>query len=116
MLVWTYLITKACEVGCGTTSAPDTKLTASGNFGPDKLVYVCSVQVAAISPKEAAISCARFCAVLLNDGRTACTFEGELDSFACTCTCLFPKKTRCRNLELSLALHSNEAGLYKAIN
>lgn len=47
---------------------------------------------------------------------TACTFEGKFDSFACTCACLFPIKARCRNLELSLALHSNEAAAYKAIN
>lgn len=64
MFVWNHLITKAREVGCGTTSAFDPKLTASGYFGPDKLVYVCSVEIAAISTEEAATSCARFWAGL----------------------------------------------------
>lgn len=46
---------------------------------------------------------------------TALTFEGEFDSFAGTCTCLLPKETRGRDLKLSLALHSNEAAVHKAI-
>lgn len=45
----------------------------------------------------------------------AYTFERELDSFASTCSCFLPVKTCCGNLELSLALHSNEAAVYKAI-
>lgn len=53
-----YLITKACEVGRGTASAFDPKLTASSNFSPYEFVYVCSIQ-ASISLAEHATCYAR---------------------------------------------------------
>lgn len=105
-----YLIAKACEVGRGTASAFDPKLTASSNFSPYEFVYVCSIQ-ASISLAEHATCYARsVCgAIKTSSQSTARTLEGKFHSFARASSCLLPIKTRCRDFELSLALYSKKA-------
>ena len=73
MYAWLhYLITKAGEVGCSAASAFDPELTASSNFGPYELVYVCSGQVVAVSLMEAAASYASCRQVLIGNCSVLC--------------------------------------------